>query len=93
MMARMLCGRRAGHMAIEADVAYVAEIHEVCHQAGRPDLAVAFIERATPIADVVEKMIEAAIGFRTRRSMACRIAPFPGLLNAEPADWLSEVDP
>ena len=86
-----LCGRPAGHMGSEADVDYIAEVREDCRLAGRPELAVSYIERMVPIADVLDDMIETAIGFRSPRSRARQIAPFRGLFDDE-AGESAELD-
>jgi hypothetical protein len=43
----------------KATLAYVAEVHELCAIAGRGDLAVGFIGKATPIAQVRRALLEA----------------------------------
>jgi hypothetical protein len=42
-----------------ATLAYVAEVHELCALAGRGDLAVGFIAKATPVAQVRCALLEA----------------------------------
>jgi hypothetical protein len=42
-----------------ATLAYVAEVHELCAIAGRGDLAVGFIGKATPVAQVRRALLEA----------------------------------
>ena len=42
-----------------ATLAYVAEVHELCAIAGRGDLAVGFIAKATPVAQVRRALLEA----------------------------------
>ena len=42
-----------------ATLAYVAEVHELCALAGRGDLAVGFVAKATPVAQVRRALLEA----------------------------------
>jgi hypothetical protein len=42
-----------------ATLAYVGEVHELCALAGRGDLAVGFVAKATPVAQIRQALLEA----------------------------------
>ena len=63
-----------------ADLAYLAEVRDICRLA--PDKVAAFVERRTPLSDVLAEMIEHVFGGRTLPAHAARrMAPWRDLFD------------
>ena len=62
-----------------AHLAYAAEVREICRLAGRPELAVGYIERGTSETRVLAEMVELVFGRKMPKDAALEMAPWPDL--------------
>ncbi len=62
-----------------ADLAYLAEVRDICRLA--PDKVAAFVERRTPLSDVLAEMIEHVFGRTLPAHAARRMAPWRDLFD------------
>jgi hypothetical protein len=67
-----------------ATLAYVREVHEVCALAGRGDLAVGFITRATAVADIRRALLEACAADDEATTIRSQVR-MPAVDSAQPA--------
>jgi enoyl-CoA hydratase/carnithine racemase len=67
-----------------ATLAYVREVHEVCALAGRGDLAVGFITRATAVADIRRALLEARAADDEATTIRSQVR-MPAVDTAQPA--------
>jgi hypothetical protein len=68
----------------KATLAYVAEVHELCALAGRGDLAVGFIAKATPVAQVRRALLEARAAEDEATAIRSQVRPAT-VVPAQPA--------
>jgi ATP-dependent Clp protease protease subunit len=67
-----------------ATLAYAAEVHELCAIAGRGDLAIGFVAKATPVTQVRRALLEARAAEDEATAIRSQVRP-PGAEHAPPA--------